>query len=207
MQLSHYADQIRAVAKQARTEAKLEVEVTSILRKCLGEFGIKFDPAVDETLKSLGLSQVNADRPDGVFGHIVYDFKEPNLLAGASALRAGKAQIERYLDSITGGGHAKESVACGQWFAYLLDGHSFAFCRSDGTQWAWNGPVPVSESSLLFLVHAYRSLKRKPLTAPLLGAAFGKDAPVARELIRVMCASGEATPQDKHAFPRMEAFV
>ena len=196
MALTTYVKRIMDIARQARSESKLEVEVTAVFRKCLAEFGVRFDPAINETLKSLGLSQVDADRPDGVFGHIVYDYKQPNLLATAAELRKARGQIEKYLDAITGGGHAADSRKCALWFAYVFDGYSFVFCHSGGTQWAWSDRVPVSENSLLFLIHAYRALKRKPLTALLLSATFGKDSPVARELIRVMC-SHLAKPRHK----------
>ena len=78
-----------------------------MLKECLAEFGIAFDPHVNETLRSLGLSQVDADRPDGVFGHIVYDYKAPGKLSGAADLQKAKDQIEKkYLDKITGGHEA-----------------------------------------------------------------------------------------------------
>ncbi len=51
----------------------------------------------------MGLSQVDANRPDGVFGHIVYDYKAPNKLANPADLQEAREKIERYLDSITGG--------------------------------------------------------------------------------------------------------
>jgi len=73
MDLSNYVERLREIARRAHTESKLEVEATAVLRECLADFGVRFDPAINETLKSLGLSQVDADRPDGVFGHIVYD--------------------------------------------------------------------------------------------------------------------------------------
>ncbi|MFH1024573.1 MAG: N-6 DNA methylase [Planctomycetota bacterium] len=196
MDLTKYVERLGQVARQARSESKLEVETTAILRDCLGEAGIHFDPAINETLKSLGLSQVDADRPDGVFGHIVYDYKDPDLLSSTAELKKGKIQIEKYLDSITSGGHKVDPAVCAQWFAYLYDGFSFAFCHSDGEKWAWSDRTQLSENSLMFLIHAYRSLKRKPLTAALLSASFGKSSQVAREMIRVMC-SHLAKPRHK----------
>jgi hypothetical protein len=186
--LSDYIGRIRRITETARSEAKLEGEFNQVLKECLAEFGVAFDPSVNETLRSLGLSQVDADRPDGVFGHIVYDYKAPGKLSSAATLQKAKDQIEKkYLDKITGG-HQANPAACADWFGYLCDGVSLFYCRSNRRQWQWSRRLPMNESTLLFLVHAYRSLHRKPLTAALLSAAFGRHADVAREAIRVMCA-------------------
>lgn len=186
MALSEYIQRIDNAARTARSESKLEGEFNQILKECLAEFGIEFDPHVNETLKSMGLSQVDADRPDGVFGHIVYDYKAPGVLSSAKDLRRAKRQIERYLDRICGG-HEADVAACAEWFGYICDGVTLVYCRSDQRRWRWSSPLPLTESTLLFLIHAYRSLKRKPLTAKLLSSAFGKESDVGRELIRVMC--------------------
>jgi len=195
MPLLDYVTRIKKATTRARSEAKLEGELNQILKDCFRKFGIEFDPHVNETLRSLGLAQVDADRPDGVFGHIVYDYKAPNLLSNTRELSKAKKQVEKYLDIITGG-HARAATACAQWFGYLCDGASIVYCRSNRREWQWSRPLPVSESSLLFLVHVYRSLSRKPLTARLLSQAFGKDSEVAKELIRVMC-SHLAKPRHK----------
>jgi hypothetical protein len=196
MSLSDYVHRIRRVAETARSEAKLEGEMNHLLKECLSEFGIQFDPHVNETLRSLGLSQVDADRPDGVFGHIVYDYKAPGKLSNPADLQEAKDQIEkRYLDKITGG-HDASPAACSNWFGYLCDGVSLAYCRSNRRAWQWSRLLPLNESTLLFLVHAFRALRRKPLTAKLLSDAFGKNADVARETIRVMC-SHLAKPRHK----------
>jgi N-6 DNA Methylase len=195
MSLAGYVEKIKQATARARSEAKLEGELNHILRDCLVKFGIDFDPHVNETLKGMGLSQVDADRPDGVFGHIVYDYKAPRTLSIPKELVAAKSQIEKYLDTITGG-HRTAPEQCGQWFGYLCDGASLVYCRSNRREWQWSRPMPISETSLLFLVHAYRALSRKPLTAQLLSQAFGKDAEVAKELIRVMC-SHLAKPRHK----------
>lgn len=186
MPLSEYIQQINKIAKTARSESKLEGEFNQVLKECLANFGIDFDPHVNETLKSMGLSQVNADRPDGVFGHIVYDYKAPKILSSAKEQNKAKKQVERYLDQITGG-HDANSPECRKWFGYVCDGITLLYCRSDSRSWQWSRPMPITESTLLFLIHAFRSLQRKPLTAQLLSISFGKESEVARELIRVMC--------------------
>ena len=186
MALTEYIDQIAQTAGRARSEAKLEGELNQILKNCLSDYGIAFNPYVNETLKGMGLSQVDADRPDGVFGHIVYDYKKPGTLSSVKGLVKAKAQMERYLRRIS----AEDSTTLADgsdWFGYVIDGRSIAYCRSVRRSWQWSRALPITESTLLLLVHAYRSLKRKPLTAQLLSDAFGKHAVVAQEVIRVMC--------------------
>lgn len=186
--LAPYAARIRNVARRARSESKLEGEVNQILRESLAEYGVSFDPFVNETLSSLGLSQIDSDRPDGVFGHIVYDYKAPGLLSKPTEVRKAKLQLLKYLDSVTGGGHSVNSEECRKWFGYIIDGFRFFYCQSNGSQWIWSQGIEVSAHSLFFLVHIYRSLRRKPLTSSLLSQAFGRDSDVAREAIRVFAA-------------------
>ena len=59
-----------------------------------------YDPHVNETLRSIGLSQIEAKRPDGLFGHIVYDYKAPGTLNVAGNLQSAKGQLEGYLDRV-----------------------------------------------------------------------------------------------------------
>ena len=186
MELSAYVERIKDIARTARSESRLEGEFNQILKECLAELGIDFRPHVNETLQSMGLAQVNADRPDGVFGHIVYDYKAPNVLSSPGGIKEAKQQVEGYLDDITGG-HGNDPTACGRWFGYACDGITLIYCRSNSRTWQWSRQLPITESTFLFLVHAFRSLQRKPLTAKLLSGAFGKESDVARELIRVMC--------------------
>jgi len=185
--LSKYVQRIRKVALTAHSESKLEGEVNQILKDCLAEFNIEFDPFVNESLSTLGLSQVDSGRPDGVFGHIVYDYKAPGLLSTHSQLISAKSQLENYLNTATQGGHSIHPEECKKWFGYIIDGYSLFYCHSDGTGWIWSSRIEISEHSLLFLVHIYRSLGRKPLSAPLLSYALGKNSEVAREVIRVFC--------------------
>jgi len=185
--IKQYLKPIKEAVKKSRSETKLEIQLHQILKEILAEFGIKYDPYVNETLKSMGLGQVNADRPDGVFGHIVYDYKAPKLLESPHELQKAKKQIVKYLDGVTDGGHASNPEECTMWAGYLWDGASFVFCRSNGIEWLWSKKIAVSESSLLFLVQIYRSLKRKPLTSKILSQVFGKNSDIAQELIRVMC--------------------
>lgn len=187
--LKLYLNRIKTATNTSRSESKLQIELHQILKELLSEFGVKYDPYVDETLQSSGLAQINADRPDGVFGHIVYDYKAPNLLENPKNLINAKKQIIRYLDAVTKGGHDNSPEECSKWIGYLWDGASLCFCKSDGKSWSWSGRKLISESSLLLLVQVYRSLKRKPLTSKMLSRTFGKHSQVAIELLRIMCSN------------------
>lgn len=199
MDLSPYMSRIAHIARKARSESKLEGELNQILKECLYKFGIAFDPYVNESLKRLGLSQIDADRPDGVFGHIVYDYKAPGTLSTSGGANRAKAQMQRYLDRITGGHSTEFSIreygsvsiekkeACRSWFGYITDGMTLYYCRSNGQKWKWVHHGTFSESTLLLLIHAYRALRRKPLTPELLSDAFGRRSDVAHNLIAVMC--------------------
>ena len=194
--LEGYVKQIQKITKRARSEAKLQGKLDNILKDLLSNFSIDYDPAVNETLKSLGLSQVDSDRPDSLFGHVVLDYKAPYLLQSEKNLLESKRQIEGYLDSVTGGGHDVNPVECNKWAGILWDGAHLVFCHSSRQEWFWSERYQLSEASLLTLIQIYRSLKRKPLTAPLLSETFGKESPIAQKLLPVMC-SHLAKPRHK----------
>jgi hypothetical protein len=194
--LEELVKQIKKITEQARSEAKLQGKLDNILEDLLSNFAIHYDPAVNETLKSLGLSQVDSNRPDSLFGHVVLDYKTPYSLQSARSFLGSKRQIEGYLDSVSGGGHEVSLVECSKWAGILWDGAHLAFCHSSGTKWAWSERYDISESSLLTLIHIYRSLRRKPLTANLLSEAFGKESPAAKKLLPVM-SSHLAKPRHK----------
>ncbi len=185
--LKEYVVKIKGITKQAGSEAKLQGKLDAVLGELLAKFGISYDPAVNESLSSLGLSQVNSDRPDSLFGHVVLDYKEPFLLASPSELSEGKKQIERYLEGVTQE-HKRDSENRQRWAGVIWDGAHLAYCHSAGKEWVWSDLYEISEASLLTLVQIYRSLRRKPLTAALLSKVFGKDSDIAGDLLPVMCA-------------------
>ena len=191
--LDQYVHKIEAVTRQARSETALQIKLETLLREILALYVIAFEPSVNETLKSQGLSQVDSTRPDSLFGHVVLDYKSPRLLSAVSELAKAKKQIEDYLNSVTGGDHLIEAQ---KWAGILWDGASIVFCHSNGRTWLWTELFPISESSLLTLVGNYRALQRKPLTASMLAYSFGKDSDAARTVVTTMCShlSKAATP-------------
>jgi hypothetical protein len=178
---------VRRIAETAGPEAKLQVELEPILRDLLAEHGISYNPAVNETLSKLGLSQVSSDRPDSLFGHVVLDYKAPGVLSNARELAEAKGKIERYLNTVTNGGPMFNPAECSKWAGVLWDGFHLIFCHSAQLAWTWSTTYETSEASLLSLVQIYRSLGRLPLTAALLTRYFGKQSDVAIAVLPVMC--------------------
>lgn len=185
--LDSIAQRVGRIAERSRTEAKLQIELEPILKELLASYGISYDPAVNETLSRLGLSQVSSDRPDSLFGHVVLDYKDPGLLSNAKKFARAKGQIEDYLNEVTEGGPKLNPEECSKWAGILWDGFHLAFGRSAGLGWTWSGPYKTSEASLQSLVQTYRSLKRLPLTAPFLTKYFDKHSDVATAVLPVMC--------------------
>lgn len=129
--LEPYVKRIRQITSDARSETGLQIKLEALLAELLTEFGITYKPSINETLKSQGLSQADSARPDSLFGHVVLDYKAPNLLSPARELSIAKGQIEGYLNAASGG-RAEDSL---RWAGILWDGSSLCFCHSDGAAW------------------------------------------------------------------------
>jgi len=90
--LEDYVQRILSMSDASSSEAKLQIDLEAILKALLADYDIAYIPAVNESLKKLGLSQVNSGRPDSVFGHVVLDYKEAGLLGVP-----GEFELLRYL--------------------------------------------------------------------------------------------------------------
>lgn len=181
MTLEDHAARIRRITEEARTEAALQVKLEGILADLLKAVGIDHEPAVNESLRSQGISQSDSARPDSLFGHVVLDYKAPRLLSSPRELGRAKTQIEEYLQSTSFLNEPQK------WAGVLWDGASLCFCHSDGVSWRWSRRHETSPASLLTLIGLYRSLSRKPLTATLLARAFGKESADAQTVLTLMC--------------------
>jgi hypothetical protein len=182
--LDKFVTEIETITRQARSETALQIKLEALLGNLLAQFDIAYEPSVNETPKSQGLSQVDSTRPDSLFGHVVLDYKAPHLLSAVIEFAKAKQQIGDYLDSVSGGDHLVEAQ---KWAGILWDGSSIAFCHSNGRTWLWTELYPISESSLLTLIGNYRALQRKALTASMLAYSFGKNSDVARTVVTTMC--------------------
>jgi hypothetical protein len=127
--LGKYVERIRQYTRETRSETALQIKLEPFLEELLNEFGIEYKPSVNETLKSQGLSQADSTRPDSLFGHVVLDYKSPNLFSSAKELSKAKQQIEGYLNAASGNTHGVESL---RWAGIVWDGSSLCFCHSDG---------------------------------------------------------------------------
>jgi hypothetical protein len=183
--LEQYVERIKAAAAGSRTEGALQVRLEPLLTELLANFGVRYKPAVNESLAALRLSQADSGRPDSLFGHVILDYKTPGLLARTAELLRAQDQVGRYLDAVTGGRAAEERA---QWAGVLWDGPNFCHCHWDGQRWVWSKVHPVSAASLLTLVGIYRALQRKPMTAQLLAESFGRESEAAHRVLETMCA-------------------
>src|SRR5271165_6743537 len=75
--LEQYVKRIERITLEARSETSLQVKLEPLLTDLLREFKITYKASVNETLKSLGISQADSTRPDSLFGHVVLDYKSP----------------------------------------------------------------------------------------------------------------------------------
>lgn len=173
---------IQNVARKARTESKLEVETTPLLRDLLSEYKVFYDPEINASLRSLGFSRTSSLRPDSLFGSVVLDYKAPGILSNGLEINQSKKQIESYLDEIS---LSQEGVSSerDRLAGILFDGNSLVFCHSANDRWRWTPVYPVSEASLTTLVQIYRSLEKDRLSSTLLCKYFGKDSDTARQVV------------------------
>lgn len=84
--LEKFLERFQEASDESRSETALQVRLEALLAELLSAYGISYKPSVNETLKSLGLSQVDSTRPDSLFGHVVLDYKAPRLLSSAKEL-------------------------------------------------------------------------------------------------------------------------
>lgn len=183
--LANYVNQVNVIWKHANSEAKLEGELNNLLRDLLINYGVDYDPKVNQTITTYG-SQMNSLRPDSMFGHVILDYKKPGSLLNPRKLDVYQRQVTSYLDYVNNGGHLASEHQCQRWAGILWDGQSICFCRSDGTKWKWSPLYPNSESSLRILAQCYRALKRRPLTGELLTQHFGNGSDMADRVITTL---------------------
>lgn len=150
MTLADYAARIRRITEDAHSESALQVKLEGVLADLLKAVGVDYDPAVNESLRSQGISQSDSSRPDSLFGHVVLDYKAPHLLSTPRELERAKAQVEQYLQSTSFLNEPQK------WAGVLWDGTSLCFCHSDGAAWRWSRLCETSAASLLTLIGLYR---------------------------------------------------
>jgi hypothetical protein len=86
------AQKIERAGTRARgSELKLQGEVDGYLREYLKAFGIDYDPEVNKHLQISDYS--TRGRPDSLFGHVILDYKAPDVLKTTAGLRKAKEQV------------------------------------------------------------------------------------------------------------------
>jgi len=184
--MERLAESINDTARRAGgSELKLQGEVDGCLRVVLAQFGIDYDPIVNQ---SLHRSYAASGRPDSLFGHVVLDYKAPGKLRIPGALAEAKRQIiEGYLNPICTREGVLDPQEGPKWVGVLLDGYDVLFAIFDGvSNWIWTPVNTVNRYTVLTLIQYYRALYRKPLDPYLLSKDFGRDADVAVGCIRAL---------------------
>ena len=184
-----------AASRAGRSEAKLQGEVDYYLREALNNFGIDYDPKVNESLfRSYSVS----GRPDSLFGYIVLDYKAPGVLASSSGLKKAKKQVvDDYLKPISTINGIFDEDKATKLVGILIDGRSLTFATFDGiSTWLWTPVREINRYTVATLLQYYRALYRKPLDSHLLSADFGRNTPAAKECIKAL-AYYIANPNDR----------
>lgn len=181
--LQSFVERIRNTANKHRghSETALAADLNGLLRELLAHVGIKYEPAIDESLRKLGFStssRSSASRPDSLFGHVILDFKPVGWLSVERQLNGteGKRKIEKYLDTVTSGGPSANYELSKKWVGILWDGEHLTFCQASRAGWTWSELLPMTPATLSMLIGIYRSLNRKPLTAITLSEVFARDS-------------------------------
>ena len=196
------AQNIRQVAKKARSEEDLRVGVERALGATLQALGLTATPEYEKTTFS--------GSADAVYGHLTIEYKRPGRLAGKD-LPAITEQIARYLtdQARRAGGKTKQAEALEKMIGVGLDGEQILFLRYSATGrkrespldfrglsdlgsleglpggFQMVGPVEVGRESVELLLLYLRSLSRKPLTPEALAADFGPQGDIAPHLVNV----------------------
>jgi hypothetical protein len=186
--IEEYVTQIKNIASHARTESKLEVEISQIFKNLLSEYSIIYDPKINESIKNSQRSISSTLRPDSLFGHVIMDYKLPGKLSIPIEIGKSKLQIEQYLNNISAQ-ESNSTYAREKLSGILCDGFKFIFCHSANGEWVWTPAYEISKASLMTLVQTYRSLGKEPLNPTLLCRYFGRDSDVAKKVIPVLLKS------------------
>ncbi len=219
------ASEIRNRTRTAKTEEDAKMAIDPILRRAFGQAGI--DVGIAEYEKGTILTK---KRMDAVYGYLIIEYKAPKKLSRANSISAVKRQLEGYLteESQRHGKHAHDFLE--KAVGVAIDGSSVLFARYSKAAKAlaspvpvetevqdlfpevvarkgfqFQGPYPITSSSLANLLVYVRSAARMPLTAQDLAKVFNPETQVARVAVSELY-SAAMRGQRKRSFPRVATF-
>lgn len=180
-QAAIFADQIRAAAEMADTEADIRIETERQLAFIEREAGVKLEGKHEVTVAS--------GRTDSVYDRVIIEYKNPASAGDRIGPRADspgtKKVVEqikkRFYDMRSQLGHKLNSL-----FGVGTDGRHFVFVRYRDDKWQVQDPVEVNRYSAERFPWALYNLgqKGKPFTAEYLAGDFGSEAKLAQDGIR-----------------------
>lgn len=216
---------VRQATRAARTEEDLKMALEPILRRAFQEAGIDVNIAQYEKTTA-----VTSKRMDAVYGYLIIEYKGPGKLRRGASLQAAKRQLERYLneEARRHGDHAEDFLQ--KAIGVAIDGEKIVFARYSKTAkllippvpmetevldlfpeiavqrgFQFQGPYPITSSSLANLLVYVRSAARRPLTAADLAKVFNPETEVARVAVSELY-SAAMRGQRRSAFPRVATF-
>ncbi|MEM4772847.1 MAG: N-6 DNA methylase [Nanoarchaeales archaeon] len=166
------ADQILKHAREAKSEEDLRIRVEATLRPILEKWGI-------EWARYEHRHKIHGTRKDALYGHVIIEYKAPGKLKNRSEFKKAKEQIKKYIEEEAGNEKYYE-----KYFGVILDGENIAFIRFRRNKWEEpESPLEVNAQTILKLLEAIRSLRRKPLDAEQLLLDFGPKSVLSKEAI------------------------
>jgi len=223
--VKHLAQAIEKQTRHARSEEDAKMAIEPILRRAFTEAGIDVDIAEYEKTTA-----VTAKRMDAVYGYLIIEYKAPGKLGRKASLAAAKHQLEQYLneEAKRHGRHAEDFLQ--KAVGVAIDGREILFARYTKTAklltppvpieseeqdlfpevavrrgFHFQGPYPITASSLANLLIYVRSAARMPLTAQNLAKVFNPGTEVARIAVSELY-SAAMRGQRRRSFPRVATF-
>jgi hypothetical protein len=219
------AESIQRTVRGARTEEDVKMALEPLLRRAFQEAGIDVNIVQYEKTTA-----VTSKRMDAVYGYLIIEYKGPGKLSRSPSVKSAKGQLERYLNEEAGrhGEHTEDFLQ--KAIGVAIDDEKILFARYSKTAkllippvpvetevldlfpeiavqrgFQFQGPYPITSSSLANLLVYVRSAARRPLTAADLAKVFNPETEVARVAVSELY-SAAMRGQRRSAFPRVATF-
>jgi hypothetical protein len=199
------AQDIRDIARKAKTEEDLKMGVEPLLQKAFKKMGIIDIVRYEKVSKA---STTFRGRPDAVYGYLTIEYKVPGKLSKKADIKVAVEQLQRYLgEQAASFGQQKEDFL-EKAVGVATDGKHILFLRFtkvpailqapipvEKTQvslfpqievrhgFQVLGPYPVNKQSISNLLIFVRASARRPLTAENLARVFAPTCQIAQQAV------------------------
>jgi SAM-dependent methyltransferase len=183
----------RQILREAKTEEDLKIKFERVLGPLVESAGITFDERYERGSEG-ARTVLRGKRPDALHGQVVVEYEPPEAFKSKRAIEHAFEQLVEYIGAEAKGA-GKDKIAGPVGIVGVgFDGSSVFFvrCRSkgkpskrktEGFEFAMDGPYMFGAESALTFVTYLRALARLALTAENLADKFGPKAAVAREAV------------------------